>query len=140
MFMNLSFDSMQMQVHNIVGIGDLTADTPTEKTGQIFDIGASPNDPIFIVHHIMVDCIFDEWLSRHPDQGYPQNVPLTLSTQGHRANDYMVPFFPLYTNADMFKPAAENFGYSCNLPNLGNVDSGDSQSTFAYLHGSLPFS
>ena len=97
--------------------------------GQIFDRGGSPNDPVFIIHHTMVDCIFDEWLQRHPDQGYP-DVPLTISTQGHQAQSYMVPFFPLYTNADMFKPAASNFGYYCNLTNLTSdtnvVDSGGS--------------
>ena len=98
--------------------------------GQIFDRGGSPNDPVFIIHHTMVDCIFDEWLQRHPDQGYPDDIPLTISTQGHQAQSYMVPFFPIYTNANMFKPAASNFGYYCNLTNLTSdtnvVDSGGS--------------
>ena len=74
----------------------------------------------------MVDCMFDEWLRRHPDEEYP-DVPLTTSTQGHQAHSYMVPFIPVYTNADMFKPAY-NFGYYCNLSNIttdsGVVDSG----------------
>ena len=86
-------------------------------TGQIFDRGGSPNDPVFIVHHTMIDCMFDEWMQRYPDQRYP-DVPLTISTQGHQAHSYMVPFFPVYTNADMFKLAASNFGYYCNLTNL----------------------
>ena len=91
----------------------------------MLDPVASPNDPFFIIHHTMIDCLFDEWLQRHPDQEYP-DVPLTFSTQGHQANSYMVPFFPLYTNADMFKPAASNFGYSCNLPDINEepADSG----------------
>ena len=87
-------------------------------TGQIFDRGGSPNDPVFIVHHTMIDCMFDEWMQRYPDQRYPDDVPLTISTQGHQAHSYMVPFFPVYTNADMFKLAASNFGYYCNLTNL----------------------
>ena len=92
-------------------------------TGQMDDPAASPNDPVFIVHHTMIDCIFEEWLRRHPDQEYP-DVPLTFSTQGHQAHSYMVPFFPLHTNDDMFK-LAYNFGYSCNLPNMNEeVDSG----------------
>lgn len=90
------------------------------------DAVASPNDPVFIVHHTMTDCMFNEWLKRHPDQEYP-DVPLTFSTRGHQAHSYMVPFLPLYTNADMFKPA-QNFGYTCNLPNIAAdtevVDSG----------------
>jgi len=76
----------------------------------------SPNDPIFIVHHTMVDCMFDEWLKRYPNEKYP-DVSLTHSTMGHQPNSYMVPFIPLFTNADMFK-LAYNFGYSCNLPNI----------------------
>ena len=61
--------------------------------GQIFDRGGSPNDPVFITHHTMIDCIFDEWLQRYPDQGYPDDIPLTISTQGHQEQSYMVPFF-----------------------------------------------
>ena len=81
---------------------------------------ASPNDPVFIIHHTMIDCMFDEWLKRHPDEEYP-DVPLTLSTRGHQAHSFMIPFFPLYTNADMFK-LANNFGYYCNLPNITAAD------------------
>ena len=92
-------------------------------TGQISDLTASPNDPYFIIHHTMIDCIYDEWLQRHLDQEYP-DVPLTPTTQGHQALSYMVPFFPVHTNAHMFKPAY-NFGYFCNLPNVNEeVDSG----------------
>ena len=86
----------------------------------MFDPRASPNDPFFIVHHAMVDCVFDEWLKIHPYKAYP-HVPLTFSTRGHQAHSYMVPFFPLHTNLEMFKPAY-NFGYFCNLPNI-TVDS-----------------
>ena len=97
--------------------------------GQIFDRGGSPNDPVFITHHTMIDCMFDEWLRRYPDQEYP-DVPLTISTQGHQALSHMVPFFPIYTNAEMFRLAANNFGYYCNLTNLTTgtnvVDSGGS--------------
>ena len=113
------------QGHAIVGIGDFSANTPFEMFGNMADAGASPNDPFFIVHHTMIDCVFDEWLKRHPDEVYP-DVPLTPSTRGHQAQSYMIPFYPLYTNADMFK-LSENFGYFCNLPNLppdGDDDSG----------------
>ena len=47
---------------------------------------ATPNDPLFIIHQ-MINCIFDEWLKRHPDEEYP-NVPLTPSTRGHQLYSY----------------------------------------------------
>ena len=71
---------------------------------------ASPNDPIFISHHAMIDCIFEEWLKRNHDATYPDGV----TTHGHRGNDFIVPFFPLFRHSDMFK-VAEHFGYSCDL-------------------------
>ena len=80
--------------------------------GVMADTAASPNDPIFINHHAMVDCILEEWLQRHQDAEYPADVPDSL--KGHRRDDYIVHFFPLYKHSDMFK-TADNFGYSCNL-------------------------
>ena len=82
--------------------------------GNILDVASSPNDPLFILHHTMVDCVFDEWLRRHPDGEYPDSPDVP---QGHLRDGYMVPFFPIFTNNDMFKPA-EEFGYSCRLPEL----------------------
>ena len=97
---------------------------PPDMLGNMADAGASPNDPFFIIHHTMIDCVFDEWLKRHPDEAYP-DVPLTLSTRGHQsANSFMIPFFPLYTNSKMFKPARNNFGYFCDLPNISGEEVG----------------
>ena len=76
------------------------------------DVGASPNDPIFINHHAMVDCILEEWLQSNPNTPYPQDPSIR---QGHKESDYIVPFFPLVRHRDMFK-TANNFGYSCSIP------------------------
>ena len=62
----------------------------------------------------MIDCIFEEWLKRHPSAEYPSATEVPL---GHRRYGYIVPFFPLYMHNDMFK-RAENFGYSCSLSDL----------------------
>ena len=77
-------------------------------------MASSPNDPLFILHHTAVDCVFEEWLRRHPDAEYPDSPDVPL---GHLRDGYMVPFYPLFTNNDMFK-LAENFGYSCSLSDL----------------------
>ena len=79
------------------------------------DIQGSPNDPLFIFHHLMMDCILQEWMKRHPDVEYPVHP---MIRDGHRKDDYMRSFFPLITNGEVFA-SAEDFGYYCQLPNLG---------------------
>ena len=92
------------------------------------DVTASPNDPLFLNHHAMVDCILEEWLKRNlpTDLSDIENVYTTAGNNtGHRFTDYLVPFFPLYRNQDMFK-TSDNFGYTCDLPNiLSPADSGN---------------
>jgi tyrosinase len=73
------------------------------------NVAASANDPIFLNHHAMVDCIFEEWLQKNPSAQYPVSNEIR---KGHRSHDYIVPFFPLYTHRDMFH-TAEKFGYQC---------------------------
>lgn len=74
------------------------------------DVAASPNDPIFINHHARIDCILEEWLQEHKGElDYPISDEIH---DGHRANDYIVPFIPLYNHSQMFK-TADNFGYRC---------------------------
>ncbi|XP_065911296.1 tyrosinase-like [Dysidea avara] len=108
---------MHGTVHTITGAGDLATNLPLDKRGQMDDVVSSPNDPLFMPHHVMVDCMFDEWLERHPDAEYPNDIPVTVPTIGHQPDDFMVPFFPLSTNVDMFT-RSRNFGYYCDLPNI----------------------
>ena len=102
------------QVHIILGIGNFSngnlVESGTLSEGTMGNVAASPNDPVFINHHTMVDSIFEQWLQQNPNSVYggPKNDP---KFAGHSANDCIVPFIPVYTHMDMFKPA-ENFGYS----------------------------
>lgn len=82
--------------------------------GTIEDVAASPNDPLFIVHHTMIDCVLEEWLKLHVDAEYPTSP---MVRDGHRRDDYIRGFFPLYTNVELFE-RTEEFGYSCNLASL----------------------
>ena len=75
------------------------------------DVAASANDPIFLNHHAMVDCIFETWLQKNPSAQYPISDEIP---KGHRYDDYIVPFFPLYKHSDMFT-TANNFGYQCRI-------------------------
>ena len=75
------------------------------------NVAASANDPIFLNHHAMVDCIFETWLKKNPNISYPINDAIP---RGHRKQDYIVPFFPLYKHEDMLF-TADHFGYSCEI-------------------------
>lgn len=88
------------------------------------NLAASPNDPLFLNHHTMIDCIFEEWLKRHSTAQYPEDLGEdgnnSINYSGHRVDDCIVPFFPLYTHRDMFKNA-NALGYSCDLPNINPI-------------------
>ena len=77
------------------------------------DVAASPNDPIFVNHHVTVDCILEEWLQRNKDDlDYPTSENIREG-YGHRADEYITPIIPLYMQKEMFK-TADNFGYYCS--------------------------
>ena len=96
-----------------MGLGYFGSDAQNNKNiwGVMADVAASANDPIFLNHHAMVDCIFETWLQNNPNAQYPVSNDIP---KGHRYDDYIVPFFPLYTHGDMFS-TAEKFGYQCKL-------------------------
>lgn len=75
------------------------------------NVAASANDPIFLNHHAMVDCIFETWLKKNPNISYPTN---DVIPRGHKKQDYIVPFFPVYKHEDMLF-TADHFGYSCEI-------------------------
>ncbi|XP_078062026.1 tyrosinase-like [Mustelus asterias] len=69
------------------------------------------NDPLFTSIHVNVDKIFEYWRRRHPRSQYPRGeVPI-----GHGANDYLVGFIPLHTNAELFEHSV-HFGYDYEYP------------------------
>jgi len=85
-------------------------------------ITISASDPIFLNHHSMVDSILEKWIVKHRQIAYPTNIPAELNGTlfiGHRAEDYIVPFYPLFTHRDMFKEASE-LGYRYGYDDGGN--------------------
>ena len=106
--------SSSPQIHNILGLGNLTARPTFLQTGVIADGSASPNDPLFINHHAMVDCMLEEWIQKYQEgeEAYPTSRRIKY---GHRATDYIVPFVPVYQQREMLV-SADNFGYSCSIP------------------------
>ena len=66
----------------------------------------------------MMDCILVEWLKRHPSTDYPVHPDIR---DGHRKDDYIRSYFPLITNGEVF-PDTQEFGYYCNLPNIGSME------------------
>ena len=97
-----------LQVHIILGLGDIKNAPEFDQQGVMSCVAASPNDPIFINHHAKIDFILEEWLEENKGSlSYPQAGNIR---EGHRGTDYIVPFIPLFTHEDMFK-TADNFGY-----------------------------
>ena len=111
-----------LQGHLILGIGRFDNNFQSYEKGVMGDVAASANDPIFINHHTMVDCIFEEWLKQNNRTAtYPNPTDRSIINMGHRRDDYIVPFIPLFTHEMMFK-TADNFGYSCNLDLSGPTE------------------
>jgi hypothetical protein len=97
-----------------LGLAYLGSGVPDNQRGVMADVAAASSDPIFINHHAMIDCILEEWLQRNTNPQYPGDGQIR---QGHKADDYMVPFFPLVKHSEMFM-TADNFGYTCRLPRI----------------------
>ena len=75
--------------------------------GHMRDVPTASNDPVFFLHHANIDRIFEAWLRK-----FNGNLPDYMPTSdrkhpGHNRNDYLVPFFPLKTNADMYKKSSD---------------------------------
>ena len=89
--------------------------------GTIGKIPIAANDPVFVNHHTMIDCLFEQWLTSHPNRQYPPSLQSQFA--GHAAGDCMVPFIPLYNHGDVFSKSADDYGYSCDLRSFLATDS-----------------
>ena len=78
--------------------------------GHMSDVPTASNDPVFFLHHATVDRMFEAWLQIRNFDG---TSPAYINGQdprphpGHNFEDYLVPFFPLKTNKDMYKRASD---------------------------------
>ena len=77
--------------------------------GHMNDVPTASNDPVFFLHHTNVDRMFEAWLqTRNNSNGTSPAYGLNNGGHpGHNFKDYLVPFFPLKTNEDMFKRASD---------------------------------
>ena len=83
--------------------------------GQMDDVPAAVNDPMFNLHHCNVDRILESWMQRFAGRETSQNllpayVPVSDSHPGHNRDDFMVPFFPLITPGEQYR-VSEEWGY-----------------------------
>ncbi|CAI8048175.1 Tyrosinase [Geodia barretti] len=95
-------DHMHNVVHDWVG-------------GQMDDVPAAVNDPVFNLHHSNVDRILESWMQRfangkNSSNLLPAYVPICGGHPGHNRGDYIVPFFPLITAGEQYR-VAEEWGY-----------------------------
>ncbi|CAH1241151.1 TYR [Branchiostoma lanceolatum] len=75
--------------------------------GTMTSVSTAPNDPIFFLHHCNVDRLLESWIRRHGHGTPASALPERGAPPGHNRYEYIVPFFPLYSHADMFKPSTE---------------------------------
>ena len=88
--------------------------TPASPEGTMAHIASSHNDPAFINHHSMIDCIFDQWLEMYPDSPYVGPVG-ERRYAGHSQDDCIVPFYPPKTHRQVYKIGLD-LGFECDLP------------------------
>ena len=86
--------------------------------GHMRDVPTASNDPVFFLHHANVDRMFEAWLQIKNVDGTSSAYGLDNGGHpGHNFQDYLVPFFPLKTNEDMFKRASDlGFRYDTPMP------------------------
>jgi len=82
--------------------------------GLMSQVPVASNDPLFWVHHVFVDMIFEQWLRTHTDQVQYGYIPVSGAKNGHNRDDCLMPFFPFVTNAEMFA-TSDNFGYTYDI-------------------------
>ena len=93
--------------------------------GHMRIVPSASNDPIFFLHHANIDRLFESWIRRFGN-GLPNYGMQTGGHPGHNWDDYLVPFFPLKTNADMYKRSSElGFSYD-SLHQTSNLPSDNS--------------
>ncbi|KAM9331869.1 tyrosinase-like [Pholidichthys leucotaenia] len=80
--------------------------------GSMSSVQGSANDPIFLLHHAYVDCIYEEWLRKHRPS--PSHYPESNAPIGHNSEYHMVPFMPLHRNGEFFI-SSRDLGYEYSL-------------------------
>ena len=94
--------------------------------GHMRIVPSASNDPIFFLHHANVDRLFESWIRKFNGNLPDYSMTASGGHPGHNLNDYLVPFFPLRTNADMYKRSSElGFRYDM-LQQTDNLPSDDS--------------
>ena len=90
-------------VHNIVHVW---------VGGQMDDVPAAVNDPVFNLHHCNVDRVLESWMQSFTksSEQLPPYVPICRAHPGHNRDDYIVPFFPLVIAEEQYR-VAEEWGY-----------------------------
>ena len=90
--------------------------------GHMRVVPTASNDPIFFLHHANIDRIFEAWLRKFKGNR-PDYMPVSGGHPGHNLRDYLVPFFPLKTNDDMYKVSSElGFTYDTTTWNIPSSD------------------
>lgn len=109
-------------VHTWVGGTGIVTPRGVLLGGTMTVTDASPNDPIFFLHHANIDRLWAEWQAAHPDRGY---APSDGSYPKNGLHDPMYPFSEYGINvtpADVI--SSESSGYRYTRPRADVLGTG----------------
>ncbi len=75
-------------IHVLVGGRDFSSPLPG-RNGDMSRVVSAAYDPIFWLHHCMVDKVFYDWQQRHPSANVPEHVKNTVVYGGLTGNDVL---------------------------------------------------
>jgi len=85
--------------------------------GHMHHVPVSANDPLFYLHHTMVDLVLERWFRSHPAvlaQGY---FPVSGAPPGTNKYDCLFPFYPIVTPSQFYE-LSTSFGYTYDILGL----------------------
>ncbi|CAH1784207.1 unnamed protein product [Owenia fusiformis] len=99
--------------------------------GQMGDVNFSPNDPVFIMHHAFMDCIWEEFRQSSQSSIIATEYPTDFGSPAHAPNAFMQPFSSLgpgpIPNIFGLNPIITSLFYQCGprpeCPDCGNSSS-----------------
>lgn len=105
--------------------------------GQMNMLSCSPNDPVFFFHHCFVDCVWEEFRTRHQSTNLENDYPMDWDVpDNHGAYDTMHPFENL-RNIDGLSNNYTNTYYNCASRPMKCIEQIDCKSAILWCNKAI---